>query len=132
MRTSALLFPLFVVGVVLACRDTPTQLVATDELRPAFEDLGNNPAEALGGLDLFTYCRSLGYVGFALTKPRFGPNAAYNNWRCQTASGEVHPFSFEQACKFQYGLEAVQAHPTDPDDAFTWVCYSVGNDMNPA
>jgi len=93
---------------------------------------GNGAAEVLGGLDLVTYCQSLGFARLALTKPRFGPNAAYDNWRCETESGEVHPFSFEQACKFQYGLEAVQAHPTDPDDAFTWGCYAVGNVVNPA
>ncbi len=33
----------------------------------------------------------------------------------------------EQACKWQYGVEAVQARFTDVNDAFTWVCYSVGN-----
>ncbi len=128
MRTPAHLVLLFVAGVVLACKDPPSQPLATGEPRLAFEFLGNGSAELLGGLDLFTYCQSLGFDHLALLKPRFGPNAAYDNWRCATESGEVHPFSFEQACKFNYGLEAVQAHPTDPDDAFTWVCYAVGND----
>ena len=132
MRASPLLVSLFVAGVVVACKDPPSQPLATGELRPTFALFGNGAAEVLGGLDLGTYCQSLGFARFALTKPRFGPNAAYDNWRCESESGEVHPFSFEQACKFQYGLEAVQAHPTDPDDAFTWVCYTVGNDMNPA
>ncbi len=132
MRTSPLLVSLFVASVVVACKDPPSQPLATVAVRPMFGLFGNGAAEVLGGLDLVTYCQSLGFARFALTKPRFGPNAAYDNWRCETESGEVHPFSFEQACKFQYGLEAVQAHPTDPDDAFTWVCYAVGNDVNPA
>src|SRR5207247_2142646 len=127
MRASPLLVSLFVAGVVVACKDPPSQPLATGELRPTFALFGNGAAEVLGGLDLGTYCQSLGFARFALTKPRFGPNAAYDNWRCETESGEVHPFSFEQACKFQNGLEAAQAHPTDPDDAFTWVCYTAGN-----
>lgn len=81
----------------------------------------------LGGLDLTSFCPAQGYVGFTLTKPQLGHNAAFNNWRCVTSEGKLHPFSMEQACKWQYGLNAVQAHPLDPDDAFTWVCYSVAH-----
>jgi hypothetical protein len=85
----------------------------------------------LGGLALTPYCQSLGYDGDTLTKPQLGPNAAYNNWRCFTgtraAPTSLHPFSMEQACKFQYGQNAIQTHPTNPDDAFTWVCYSVAH-----
>jgi len=79
----------------------------------------------LGGLDLDAYCVSQGYAGVTLTKPRFGPNAAFNNWRCVTAAGRTYPFSMEQACKWQYHLNPVQTHPTDPDDAYTWVCYAL-------
>jgi hypothetical protein len=51
--------------------------------------------------------------------------AAYNNWRCYTGTPDnPHPFNFEQACQWAYGLNAVHAHPLDADDAFTWVCYS--------
>jgi hypothetical protein len=32
----------------------------------------------------------------------------------------------EQACKWQYRIEAVQARFTDVNDAFTWKCYAVG------
>jgi hypothetical protein len=85
----------------------------------------------LGGLALTPYCQSLGYDGDTLTKPQLGPNAAYDNWRCftgtSTAPTSLHPFSMEQACQFQYGHNAIQAHPTNPDDAFTWVCYSVAH-----
>jgi hypothetical protein len=81
--------------------------------------------QALGGLNLDAYCRRAGYEGVTLTKPQIGPNAAFNNWRCVTG-GDTHPFSMEQACKSHYDLEAVQAHPSDPDDAYSWVCYSVG------
>jgi hypothetical protein len=83
----------------------------------------------LGGLALTPYCQSLGYDGDTLTKPQLGPSAAYDNWRCfvgtRDAPTSLHPFSMEQACKFQYGHAAIQARPTDPDDAYTWVCYTV-------
>jgi hypothetical protein len=79
----------------------------------------------VGDLDLEAYCIAQGYAGVTLTQPRFGPNAAFNNWRCVTAAGRTHPFSMEQACKWQYDLNPVQTHPTDPDDAWTWVCYGL-------
>jgi hypothetical protein len=85
----------------------------------------------LGGLALTPYCQSLGYDGDTLTKPQLGPNAAYNNWRCfigtRDAPISLHPFSMEQACMSQYQHFAIQARPTDPDDAYTWVCYSVAH-----
>lgn len=86
--------------------------------------LADSPT-ALGGLDLDSYCISQGFAGVTLTKPQIGHQAAFNNWRCVTFTGRTRPFSMEQACKWQYDLKQVQAHPTDPDDAFTWVCYSM-------
>ena len=66
-----------------------------------------------------------------LTKPQLGANAAYDNWRCfvgtRDAPTSLHPLSMEQACKFQYGHAAIETHPTNPDDAYTWVCYSVAH-----
>ena len=77
----------------------------------------------VGGLSLDGYCQSLGYANSTLTKPQIGPNAAFNNWRCRDAHGGLHLFSMERACQWQWGTNAIQAHPTDRGDAFTWVCY---------
>lgn len=84
-----------------------------------------DPPAFLGGVNLLAFCQSMGFTGVALTKPQIGDNAAINNWRC--VGQDLHPFSFEQACKFQYGVNAVQAHPLDRDDAFTWVCFSTAH-----
>jgi hypothetical protein len=115
-RVGRLLFVVAVAGVLVA----------------AFTTVGRADAPTpLGGLDLGTYCQSLGYDGTIMTKPQLGPNAAYDNWRCftgtSTAPTSLHPFSIEQACKFQYRQNAIQTHPTNPDDGFTWVCYSVAH-----
>jgi len=85
-----------------------------------------DPPTPLGGLELRTYCQTHGYTDVVLQKGVvIGPQAAYNNWRCYTDTPtNDHPFSMEQACKWAYGLNAVQAHPLDSDNAFTWVCYS--------
>lgn len=78
----------------------------------------------LGGLDLNGYCRSIGFAFSVATKGRFGPNAAFNNWRCSNADRSVlRPFSMVQACKWQYDLKAVQAHPLNRNDAFSWRCW---------
>ena len=76
----------------------------------------------LGGLALTPYCQSLGYDGDILTKDQLGPNAAYDNWRCflgtRDAPTSLYLFSMEHACKFQYGHAAIDARPTNPDDAY--------------
>jgi hypothetical protein len=79
----------------------------------------------LGDLGLWEYCVARGYADVTLTKPQIGANAAFNNWRCATADGDLRPFSMVQACKWEYNLNEVQAHPTDKNDAYTWLCYSV-------
>jgi hypothetical protein len=86
--------------------------------------LADSPS-ALGGLGLYEYCVSQGFEGVTLTKPQIGHNSAFNNWRCTTSDGGTRPFSMERACQWHYDLREVLAHPMDPDDAFTWVCYSV-------
>ena len=70
--------------------------------------------EPLGILDLDAYCRNGGYANSILTKPRLGPNAAFNNWRCQASEGDVHPFSMTQACQWQYQKNGVQGHRPIP------------------
>jgi hypothetical protein len=86
----------------------------------------NPPAahEQLGGLQLDEFCKSLGYDGVVLTRPRLGSGAAIGNWRCSSA-GDLHPFSMEQACKWEYGLDTVQPHFLDRDDAYSWKCFAV-------
>ena len=81
----------------------------------------------LGDMSLWEYCVAKGYADVTLTKPQIGPNAAFNNWRCVTAEGDLRPFSMVQVCKWEYNLTAVQAHPIDKNDAYTWLCYSVGH-----
>lgn len=86
----------------------------------------------LGGLNVAGYCQSQGYnwVGY---KKGFvaGPQAAYNNWVCQSGGYwdelnpiDPHPINLTAACQWQYDRTAVQAHPDDPDHAWSWKCYA--------
>ncbi len=85
-----------------------------------------DPPQSLGGLDLFGYCQAQGWDTVIFPRGQLAPHAAVENWRC--ASGDVSlPVNMEQACKWQYGIDDVQARFTDVNDAFTWVCYSVGH-----
>lgn len=83
------------------------------------------PHEQYGGLGLHEYCQSLGYTGVVQTKPRLGFAAAIDNWRCGDADGGLHPFSMEQACKWEYALDAIQVRFLDRDDAYSWKCFAV-------
>lgn len=84
-----------------------------------------DPPQSLGGLDLMGYCQAQGWDTVIFPRGQLAPHAAVDNWRC--ASGdESLPINMEQACKWQYGIDDVQARFTDVNDAFTWVCYSVG------
>jgi hypothetical protein len=67
---------------------------------------------SIGGLSLDGYCQSLGYASSTLSKLQVGPNAAFNNWRCQDVEGGLHLFSMERACQWQWGTNAIQARPS--------------------
>jgi hypothetical protein len=85
-----------------------------------------DPPAALGGLDLMSYCQANGWETVIFPRGQLAPHAAVENWRC--ASGDKSlPISMEQACKWMYGSNDVEARFTDLNDAFTWVCYAVGN-----
>ena len=88
-----------------------------------------NPPRPVGGLNLDGYCNSLGYSGGAtlIRRAVTGPNYAYDNWRCLNSDGSTHPFSMEQACKFDQQTRAILAQPTDPNNAFFWTCFVPGN-----
>ena len=51
--------------------------------------------------------------------------SAVDNWRCATGDTSL-PVNMEQACKWDYGPNHVQARFTDVNDAFSWKCYAVG------
>ena len=82
------------------------------------------PHQQYGGLQLQEFCQSQGYDGVVLTKPRLGVGAAIDNWRC-VSGGVPHPFSMEQACKWEYAMDAIQTHFLDRDDAYSWKCFAV-------
>ena len=78
------------------------------------------------GLTLLEYCQAQGWETVIFPNGQLAPHAAVNNWRCATGDTS-RPINMEQACKWQYGLDAVQARFTDLDDAFSWRCYTVGS-----
>jgi hypothetical protein len=80
----------------------------------------------LGGLHLMAYCQAHGWETVLFPRGQLGPHTAVDNWRCATGDTSL-PISMEQACKWQYARDAVEARFTDLNDAFTWVCYAVGN-----
>jgi hypothetical protein len=84
------------------------------------------PPQALGGLNLDSYCQAHGWDSVIFPRGQLAPHAAVDNWRCVTGD-RAAPISMEQVCKWEYDLNAVQARFTDLNDAITWVCYSVGN-----
>ncbi len=82
-----------------------------------------------GGLNIWGFCNSQGYptVGYARGWIE-GPQYAYNNWVCQTGSDQLnpenpHPVNMTKACQWQHGMKAIQAHPDDPDHAWSWKCW---------
>lgn len=92
----------------------------------------------LGGLNLASYCQKHGDDGTPATGPVVlmlggitGPNFAYNNWACVQNNGTYVPFtigggfpSFVNTCTSAYKGIASYPYPSDPDNAYTWNCYS--------
>ena len=92
----------------------------------------------LGGLDMSGYCQSLGYNGQSETPPvilakglSVGPGFAFDNWECVgsestalVAATGARP-SMNDACASQYPGSTPYAHPSDPNDAYSWNCYPI-------
>jgi hypothetical protein len=57
--------------------------------------------QQFGGLDLGAYCRSIGYSDAVLTG-----STAYD-WHCVAGDGSRHDLTFEAACRWTYGADAV-------------------------
>ena len=106
--------PILLVVVTIAAISIAPSVATADTPQP------------LGGLKLLDYCQAHGWETVIFPRGQLAPHAAVDNWRCATGDTSL-PISMEQACKWQYGLNAVQARFTDLNDAFTWVCYTVGN-----
>ena len=86
-----------------------------------------DPPQPLGGLDLMGYCQARGFDTVILPRGRFARHAAVENWACANANGTSSPLNMKKACEWLYGPTGVQARFSDVNDAYTWVCYSVGN-----
>ncbi|HEY5173739.1 MAG TPA: DUF11 domain-containing protein [Acidimicrobiia bacterium] len=92
----------------------------------------------LGGLNMSGYCQSLGFNGQGETPPvilskgsNVGPNYAFDNWTCVGSESTVPVAatgpapSMNDACASQYPSSTPYAHPSDPDDAYSWNCYPI-------
>ncbi len=86
----------------------------------------------LGGLDMTGYCQGLGYHAppTLLLGSTVGPNFAFDNWACVADDTTPVPVatsgpapSMSDACATQYPGVTTYAHPTDPNDAYSWNCY---------
>ncbi len=95
----------------------------------------------LGGLDLASYCESLGDNGkdsnnkgpavlMREGEAVEGPEYAYDNWGCVQDSGTVVPVategpapSMDNACVVAFPGVAAHAEPENPNNAFSWNCY---------
>jgi hypothetical protein len=86
-----------------------------------------DPPQPLGGLNLGAYCQAKGFDGDISPRGQLAHHAAVQNWRCATASGESQPINMRKACTWHYGQSA-QARFSNVHDAYTWLCYSVGNE----
>jgi hypothetical protein len=114
---------------------TPTATATTGA--GAGTSTANTTPGNVGGLDLASYCQSLGDHGTTSAGPAIlrraavtGPNFAYQNWACVQDNGKVVPMSdtgpapsLLDACLHQYPNVALYAAPLDANDAFSWNCF---------
>ena len=143
MIRSARILALTLLAVAAACDAGPTAPTpAPADMTPLLTTAGNftNPAlkSNISGLDLLGYCNSLGYSNVGYRKGYIqGPQAAYGNWACFNGTDQFnvtdgHPVNMTAACQWMNNDKTVQAHPSDPDHAWSWGCYeSKGSGKKP-
>ncbi|HWA51737.1 MAG TPA: hypothetical protein VG895_01625 [Patescibacteria group bacterium] len=78
----------------------------------------NLPSTAAGGIDLYQYCKSLGYVDLKLVVDNI------DGWKCVDSNGQFVGIDMDKACAWQYyGVPFDAALFTNSNDASTWKCY---------
>ena len=119
-----------------ACQDVPTAPDTAPQLALDFTNAGSKTV--VGGLNVWAYCNSLGYPTVGYKRGYIaGPQAAFNNWVCQTGNDQFnptdpHPVNLTKACQWQHDQVAIQAHPDDPDHAWSWKCYDSDGGNKPS
>jgi len=83
--------------------------------------LVNAPAyRSLGGLDLDSYCRSIGDTGGVGLD-----GATVSDWHCVTPAGGHVSLDMDDACSWQYRFnEAAFSQYSSASDPYSWRCYS--------
>lgn len=71
----------------------------------------------LGGLDLYSYCLSLGYSNASLDG-----TTAYD-WHCDDSWGYLYGIDMNAACQWQYPGASAYAIMGDMNNPDSWVCY---------
>src|ERR1700722_7245634 len=83
----------------------------------------SSPGTVVGGLDLYTYCQSIGYADGSYTSvPGVETAAGAYTWYCVSASGTQTAINIQDACDAQYSGQATIAYPQDPNNSYSWVC----------
>jgi hypothetical protein len=128
-------FVILAAGVLSAACDARSSAgTARDSLLQAYsaaEREKPSPSRPLGGVNVWEYCRSIGYptVGYAKGYIQ-GKQGAYDNWACQRGTDQLKPVEpklvdLVAACRFQYKVADAIARPDDADHAWSWNCYPV-------
>jgi hypothetical protein len=90
---------------------------------PPADEGDEKPATALGGLDLWSYCKANGYNGYALTG-----NDAYS-YSCKDWSGGLHGINLDQACSWQYHRSDVLPRFSNFYSTTSWQCGGSAGDF---
>jgi len=86
---------------------------------------GSDDVKMVAGIDVDAYCAKLGYRRSGLAGAEVAAGAAYDNWRCLDANGDpVFSVDMDTLCKSIYPGIPMTARPNDPNDAYTWNCYT--------
>lgn len=127
------LLALLTLAALSACRGSDEPPSAEDELLDAYSASAKarEPnAIPLGGINVWAYCNAQGYPTVGYRKGYIeGPEGASDNWVCQTGTDQLAPqdpvaVDMDAACRREYDREDVVARPTDPENAWSWHCYT--------
>jgi hypothetical protein len=82
---------------------------------------GTSVGSQLGSLNLQQYCEDVGAGTSEMSKPQIGPGDATNNWTC---TGTQSTINMDAACQDTYSDTSAIAKASDPNDAYSWLCFS--------
>ncbi|XVV00560.1 hypothetical protein ACQPW3_24370 [Actinosynnema sp. CA-248983] len=105
-------------GILLVCGPTVAATAAPATPDTAVTSADSERREVLGGVNLWEFCRKLGFADVTNEYP-------HNvwTWYCVKSGGGLEDINMYAACQWQYNKQWAKPGYWNEQDPYSWYCY---------